>query len=1384
MSENKKAQIAEELEISIQLKNFSYSGVENDHCVQSGLLRFFGRAKEKSRLLDHLREGKGRGGSFLVAGYRGAGKTRFVYEVLCDYEKEKGKFIEVRVNLGNDGDLTSKSVLFNMIYLLNNQLRDRHLIQILNLLFGNIIKCLLSIAFILSTLFSLALIFYTSSQIISLLDSFFDCGGNFLLLVIIFFLMLILNGKFPKFPTWNAFIKLKKLQQRIYSTIDNHAEIKSNFFYFGKRRASDPLTTNQIEAELKDILRILTDKDVIFIFDELDKLSGRASDRTDVNLDLIKESKLRKQQVDSILGDLKNLITDSNARYIFIAGRDMYDAYLSERGSSNSLYESLFNDHIYIPSLLTDRSNGEIYLLDSMIEAFVVSNLIPREQIKEILKKKKQEAKKRSHKFTEDLSHLKLSDYVDSEKNKIENEVREKFNGSNQAEQCKKEIELRKEELIKGRLLKEIYILKTLIHFLTLHSWGNCKRLFTLFESFVRKEKGIYKLCFSTRDIQRLVLSSQLYIMFHHNLSRMLMNADDKLVVSSFSIFHYILKHHGIGFSREHILRMYETINIHSSPELTRIIDIIIHNVLLNHIRRVRNSFYQYRFTFLYEKEIHFITTINDGESAVFNFSLNAMDAVKQHYKSLIIESKQTSTDEEYGRATLASIHVIVGNFHFWEQSFDEASIHYGIALDMLEKNGGLTLDPAKVDLALQMIEIYLKQGSAAERVNDYLTAAAIYLNAETLANNCLDKLGNKVNRSDSKWDILKQPKWAKRFLNLKQSAIHYKNDFSTVSEIDGTDVSMYRGAVLTFFMENFSKARETFLNVITYPGIKEDTERTYSLIGNAYLKAGFSILLEFSSRLHKELKLKELNYGSGKDIDKNDQKILPILLKELICNIYQAFEGIESFALLEEKDLARELQNKTVGDTSPKTGEMHQILRLLNLSALSFEQGRLYSNAAISYLSMVMIWEAFLEALPWKKSGNMETIWEKCLQALNRRKSGSSIVDWEHLLDRESFDKYEEINKKIREIRIENAEKWVFSAQQRAFDRIGNNTGEAYHHFMKSVLERNLKKKKIDKDSFFARESQRSRVLRNKDLLFQHYSLFGQIIAASIYWEEIAVKNMTNSNGTVLNQGDSGDDELNLLDPHQDENKLLPYGIKHYSIMLWLKGRLYLSEVLRLKESMIPLMGFMQISNQKIEENFYTFKLTEDLKVAATNAIVNFYRSSQYVIKTHGEASNMILPPLFIVYYNIWEVLYEMVAHEYEKQILENEKPSSFNEAVYTVRFNLGNRLKKNDVKDVKDVSSRVLDLLAAEQMAIEQYRIIERMGDLSSSDRTSILRNKHYLDDDYEDNMFILDWSYCRFFAPSAMVHGKIIENKMELLRKKFGERMENYKSEHPTV
>lgn len=110
---NNNNKIDQELEISIDLENFKYSGTKHDKDRKNDVPKFFGRAREKARLLDRLIQGKGQGGSFLVAGYRGVGKTRFVTEVLRNYRNKgsffsKRNFIEVRVNLGNDGDLNSK----------------------------------------------------------------------------------------------------------------------------------------------------------------------------------------------------------------------------------------------------------------------------------------------------------------------------------------------------------------------------------------------------------------------------------------------------------------------------------------------------------------------------------------------------------------------------------------------------------------------------------------------------------------------------------------------------------------------------------------------------------------------------------------------------------------------------------------------------------------------------------------------------------------------------------------------------------------------------------------------------------------------------------------------------------------------------------------------------------------------------------------------------------------------------------------------------------------------------------------------------------------------------------------------------------------------------
>ena len=947
-----------------------------------------------------------------------------------------------------------------------------------------------------------------------------------------------------------------------------------------------------------------------------------------------------------------------------------------------------------------------------MIESFVVSNLICSSKIEEIL-----EEKIRSGHLSRNynsLPNISLSNYKEIEQEILEKEIENGEWGKRKGIK-KEEIKTEAEEI----LFERIYFLKTLIHFLTLHSWGNCKRLFSLFESFVKyDEKNKPNLYLRTQDIQSLVLSSQLYILFHHNLSRLLMNVDDKLVVSSFSIFHYILKYHGIGFSREHILRMYETINIHSSPELIQVVDIIIHNVLFNHVRRVKNGFYQYRFTFLHEKEIHFITTINEGDSAAFNFSLNAMDAVKQHYKNLIIESKHTHADDRYGHGSLASIHVIVGNFHFWEQSFDEAAIHYGIALDMLRTRLVNANSAEKVDIYVQMIEIYLKHGSAEERVINYTAAAVAYLNAEALATHCLEIIRRQSKKdsevTDVKWGILNQPTWAKLYLNLKLA-----NTNVTSSLLKDDAVSKYKHAVLEFFKEQYDVAYQQFTEIPRCLENDENSEHNYHLKGNAYLKAALCLLLNFSSELSKDLGSvhlaqeppgnKSSEIYSEESLVKKEFKAtqdeLSSFCKKIMPEIFRQIKRFKDIPELTNPEMRSE---QNIPEKIGKTLDVQLVIRLLNLSALSFEKGKLYPETIISYLSMVMIWEAFLEMFPWVKYDGDP--WKKEFVALTDHSNTQVrivLFDWKE-------------------------DNFISTALQKTFDLIGSKTGDAYHHSMKSVIERILRKN-IQDYQFFESTKHKHKILNNKYALFQQYSLMGQVIAAVISWEEFAKESAT---GDLRSNVD-----IKLI---KDSNLLiLPFGIRYYSMMLWLRGRYHLTKLFK--------------ATCKRERN-----------VCALNAIINLFRASQYVIKTHGETSNMILPPLFVVYYNMWEALVYLVEislKELKKENNSNKNPLSFlSQAILEVRKELDLELRSD--KTVRDVSSRMLDLSSVQKMAQQQFSIVERIGDLTSSDRLNVIKHKYYLDDDFEDNMFILDWTYCRFFAPGATLYSKMIEYKMKSL------------------
>jgi serine/threonine protein kinase/Cdc6-like AAA superfamily ATPase len=98
---------------------------------------------------------------------------------------------------------------------------------------------------------------------------------------------------------------------------------------------------------------------VIFVFDELDKLEEYIDQENDV----------KKRFIDEILNSLKNLFTTSGISFIFIAGKDLQESWLEDLGKGDSVYESVFSYHKYLPCLWSD--------IDQICDNFVDWQVFP-----------------------------------------------------------------------------------------------------------------------------------------------------------------------------------------------------------------------------------------------------------------------------------------------------------------------------------------------------------------------------------------------------------------------------------------------------------------------------------------------------------------------------------------------------------------------------------------------------------------------------------------------------------------------------------------------------------------------------------------------------------------------------------------------------------------------------------------------------------------------------------------------------------------------------------------------------------------------------------------------------------------------------------------------
>ncbi|MDP1548618.1 MAG: hypothetical protein Q8L97_00450 [Nitrosomonas sp.] len=697
----------------------------------------------------------------------------------------------------------------------------------------------------------------------------------------------------------------------------------SNSIGFSKHKKRLPIKAREAEEQLIRILNqdgLFKNANVVIVMDEIDKLSD------DEELSEIHhhdksstEEPDKSSKINTLLGSLKNFITTAPVTFFFISGRETLDRYYSEKGSPNSLYGSLFDQVFEIPSLLSDK--GKRSARNTQLYAGVAEYVCRR-------------VRKVPEKEEEEDSYYTLEKYRES---------------------------LCTFDISPEEIRYSIAILMNFIFYLTFHSWGNPKKLSSIFESFIypyelverleekenlllilddkdsdKGNKPKQWLVFNVNHLRSFSLASEITTLFQHHLSREVSQISDKLTVSSFSSLHFILKLHSYGFKRESLHLMSEAINVYRSPELNTIVDDLLTNIFKSYIRRVRNGLYRYRFHSGFEQELRYISHVSGLESASFNFSLDSMRYVKRFFEVILANTSSSETD------VISRSHISLGDMCTIEQSYNAASIHYHTASRILANTLKAEGSSINQETLMQYIEVLLKHGDLEERRQNYNHAAAIYSEADHIVQSLSNdkELSLHLQSGDSKWDLLKLPFWSGLYLDLKRSPRPYKKYIAHKNKKIQPPEYLYRSedqrfhyraASLHFFLGEAESALESYKT--TYAHAKPDQNSTLSdfdernayMIGNARVGIVESTLVLKSRELFEILAKSENEAINLRESNKEE------FLKNLFMFVCKPNDS--TIMLLEKKE--------TLGS-------------LLNDAAKNFEENRLYISAAMTHIKAI----------------------------------------------------------------------------------------------------------------------------------------------------------------------------------------------------------------------------------------------------------------------------------------------------------------------------------------------------------------------------------------------------------------------------------------------
>lgn len=519
----------------------------------------------------------------------------------------------------------------------------------------------------------------------------------------VFFLMFLFLGAIRFLPKrfllvkthYSSIKELNVLRRNIDASIvvekgGGTSSFNTSFFSYLKKVSFQPLESKDITQRLIHILEDVSKTPIFFtkvrfiiIFDELDKISphynssiSNLEDEFDIESKEVRYQVRRKERIGRILSSMKHFLNSAQAKFIFIAGREMYDAALAGISDRESSLDSIFNDNkIYVNSFYKENEDNNLTDITSITEQYLCQFLIP----------------KTYSRFQDGQPCL----------NMYNNYLKLRENETNESKEGKQ---------YKNERLKIITTLKDFVVYLTYRSNGAPRKLSNLLEQYVvtvsdhgakrgnrivignNNENPFLQIGFS--DQYKFSLISYLTTPIFLGLGNYLHEYSDKLLVSTSYMLDHLFKHHKFGLSLRSLSLTPEIVDINKEPQFREFLDRITNFFSKSHLRPIVSGVYDYKFQGKIEAEIKFLSRIDEQEAAALNFTLDESIELKRHFNRRLESLMKTESNvtvnnskfiEDYVHNT-SMLHMMIGDLHFYDEEYQEAILHYMDALQQLRQ--------------------------------------------------------------------------------------------------------------------------------------------------------------------------------------------------------------------------------------------------------------------------------------------------------------------------------------------------------------------------------------------------------------------------------------------------------------------------------------------------------------------------------------------------------------------------------------------------------------------------------------------------------------------------------------------------------------------------